>query len=107
MTSARELLELGRPTAILCMSDELAIATMSAAKQAGLQVPRDLSVVGFDDTHSAQWADPALTTVRQDLTRKGRVAGELVLRLLAGHDLPEPAVLAVELVVRRSTAPPA
>jgi DNA-binding LacI/PurR family transcriptional regulator len=107
MTSARELLELGRPTAILCMSDELAIATMSAAKQAGLRVPQDLSLVGFDDTHSAQWADPALTTVRQDLTRKGRVAGELVLRLLDGHDLPEPAVLDVELVVRRSTAPPA
>jgi DNA-binding LacI/PurR family transcriptional regulator len=105
MASARELLEHRRPTAILCMSDELAIATMSVAKQLGLRVPRDLSVVGFDDTHSARWADPALTTIRQDLTRKGRVAGELVLRLLAGHGVPEPAVLDVELVIRRSTAP--
>jgi DNA-binding LacI/PurR family transcriptional regulator len=104
MASARGLLEAGDLTAILCMSDELAMATLSVAKQLGLSVPGDLSVVGFDDTAGARWADPPLTTIRQDLTGKGRLAGKLTLSLLAGHPLPAPAILDVELIVRQSTA---
>ncbi|MTD59307.1 LacI family DNA-binding transcriptional regulator [Amycolatopsis pithecellobii] len=91
------------PTALLCMSDELALAAIIAAKRRGLSVPDDLSIVGFDDTPVAQWADPPLTTVRQDLARKGKLAGELALRLLAGHRAPPPATLDVELIVRGST----
>ena len=104
MASARGLLEASNLTAILCMSDELAMATLSVAKQLGLNVPADLSVVGFDDTAGARWADPPLTTIRQDLTGKGRLAGKLTLSLLAGHPIPAPAILDVELIVRQSTA---
>ncbi|MFB9905116.1 LacI family DNA-binding transcriptional regulator [Allokutzneria oryzae] len=92
-------------TALLCMSDELAAAAVVAARQLGLRVPDDLSVVGFDDTPTARLAEPPLTTVRQDLVAKGRVAGELALRLLSGRDAPKPTKLPTELVVRSSTAP--
>lgn len=105
MASARGLLEGNDLTAILCMSDELAMATLAVAKQLGLNVPEDLSVVGFDDTAAARWADPALTTIRQDLVEKGRLAGKLTLSLLAGRPVPAPAILDVELIVRQSTAP--
>ncbi|MEV6905584.1 LacI family DNA-binding transcriptional regulator [Amycolatopsis sp. NPDC051071] len=94
-----------RPTALLCMSDQLALAAISAARQLGLSVPGDLSVVGFDDAPPARWSEPPLTTVRQDLSAKGRVAGELVLGLLRGDKAPAPAQVPAELVVRESTAP--
>ncbi|SFJ54894.1 LacI family DNA-binding transcriptional regulator [Amycolatopsis regifaucium] len=93
-----------RPTALLCMSDQLALAAISAAGHLGLSVPADLSVVGFDDVPPARWSEPPLTTVRQDLSAKGRIAGELVLGLLRGDKTPAPAQLPVELVVRGSTA---
>jgi DNA-binding LacI/PurR family transcriptional regulator len=60
-------------------------------------------VAGFDDTPPARWAE--LTTVRQDLVGKGRLAGELALRLLAGERPPKPTTLGVELVVRGTTGP--
>jgi DNA-binding LacI/PurR family transcriptional regulator len=87
------------------MSDELALTALAVAHRRGLAVPDDLSIVGFDDTPPARWAEPGLTTVRQDLVRKGRLAGELALRLLAGERPPEPATLDVELVVRGSSGP--
>jgi DNA-binding LacI/PurR family transcriptional regulator len=80
-----------------------------------VRVPAELSVVGFDDSAPAAWSSPPLTTVRQDLAAKGRIAGELVLRLLAGGAVPESGPVAasasasaevpVSLVVRGSTAP--
>ncbi|WP_026359974.1 LacI family DNA-binding transcriptional regulator [Amycolatopsis nigrescens] len=107
MKAAHELLRRDpRPTALLCMSDELALAALTVAKQLGLAVPEQLSVVGFDDTPPAGWAEPALTTIRQDLVRKGKIAGELAMRLLAGKRPPKPTTLDVELVVRASTGPP-
>ncbi|MGQ0837938.1 LacI family DNA-binding transcriptional regulator [Actinokineospora sp.] len=93
-----------RPTALLCMSDELALGAVRAADDLGLRVPADLSVVGFDDTPAAQWADPPLTTVRQDLAEKGRIAGELALRLLDGARPGPVSTLAVTLTERASTA---
>ncbi|WP_370947696.1 LacI family DNA-binding transcriptional regulator [Amycolatopsis sp. cg5] len=93
------------PTALLCMSDQLALAAVSVGRQLGLEVPRDLSIVGFDDAPPARWSSPPLTTVRQDLVGKGRIAGELVLRLLAGERPPPPTTLPVELIVRDSTGP--
>ncbi|HVV12505.1 LacI family DNA-binding transcriptional regulator [Amycolatopsis sp.] len=106
MTGAGGLLDREpRPTALLCMSDELALAAITAARQRGIEVPGDLSIVGFDDTPAARWGEPPLTTVHQDLVRKGRLAGELALRLLAGRRPPAPTTLDVELVVRGSTAP--
>lgn len=106
MAGALALLDTApRPTALLCMSDELALAALAAAAHRGLDVPAELSIVGFDDTPAARWAQPALTTVRQDLVGKGRLAGELALHLLAGGRVPEPAIVDVELVVRNSTGP--
>ncbi len=94
-----------RPTALLCMSDQLALAAIAAARHLGLSVPGQLSIVGFDDVPPARWSEPPLTTVRQDLAGKGRIAGELALSLLRGEKIPAPAQLPVELVVRDSTAP--
>ncbi len=104
-SGARELLSLSpRPTALLCASDELAFGALQAARDLGLRVPADVSVVGFDDVPAAEHAEPPLTTVRQPLTEKGRLAGELALRLLDGGRPGEPTRLAVSLVERASTA---
>lgn len=106
-SGARWLLEQRpRPTALLCMSDVLALGALRAASELGLSVPGDLSIVGFDDTPAASWSSPPLTTIRQDLVEKGRRTGELALRLLEGSR-PGPAVtLGVSLVPRGSTAAP-
>ena len=74
--AARELLSVDeRPTAVLCYSDVLAHGVVGAATDLGLNVPGDLSVVGFDDSPLASRVSPALTTVRQDVEAKGRAAG--------------------------------
>ena len=91
-----------RPTALLAASDRLALAALDAARVAGLRVPEDLSVVGFDDLPGAVGAAPALTTIRQPLLEKGEIAG----RLLTAGPTDHSAILPVELVVRGSTAPP-
>ena len=97
------LAERPRPTAILAMSDLFALATIEAASELGLRVPDDLSVVGFDDIPIARQVSPPLTTVRQPLVEKGRIAAEL----LFGRQRAEaPIVLPTELVVRGTTAPP-
>lgn len=93
-----------RPTAVLCMSDELALGAIRAANELGLSVPGEVSIVGFDDTPAASWSDPPLTTVRQDLVAKGRQAGELALRMLDGARPGRPVTIDVELQVRGSTA---
>jgi DNA-binding LacI/PurR family transcriptional regulator len=90
-------------TAIFALSDPLALGARLAARERGLSVPGDLSIVGFDD--SAPEAD-GLTTIRQPLREKGFAATELLLRMLAGEDAAR-TLLATRLVVRGSTAPPA
>lgn len=94
-----------RPTALLCRSDELALGAMEAARDLGLSVPGDLSVVGFDDIPAASLANPPLTTVRQPLDEKGRRVGDLALALLSGRRPPRQRPLGVGLEVRSSTAP--
>jgi LacI family transcriptional regulator len=96
-----------RPTAIFAGSDEMALGVIEAARERGLRVPQDLSVVGFDDTQLARMASPPLTTVRQPLWEMGGVALRTALRLAAGEALDSHHVeLATRLVVRGSTAPP-
>ncbi|MDI1464761.1 LacI family DNA-binding transcriptional regulator [Catellatospora sp. KI3] len=106
---ARELLDLADPpTAIFAGSDQQATGVYEAARLAGRQIPRDLSVVGFDDLVYAQWTSPPLTTVRQPLLEMGAAAARILLRLVNGEKLDAPRIeLATELVVRSSTAPPA
>jgi LacI family transcriptional regulator len=96
-----------RPTAIFAGSDEQALGVYEAARQRGLLIPQDLSVVGFDDLPVARWVSPPLTTVRQPLAEMGRVAADMLGTLLEGEPLASRRVeLATELTVRMSTAPP-
>jgi len=104
-----ELLELGSPpTAIFAGSDQQAFGLYEAARQRGLRIPEDLSVVGFDDLPVARWVSPPLTTVRQPLAEMGRAAAQMLGSLIAGTPLRSGRVeLSTELIVRESTAPPA
>jgi DNA-binding LacI/PurR family transcriptional regulator len=95
-----------RPTAVLALSDEMALGVAEAAIHQGLRVPEDLSVVGWDDGPAAATANPPLTTVRQPQREKGRLAAELLVRALAGDEPSSPRPLPTELVVRSSTTRP-
>jgi DNA-binding LacI/PurR family transcriptional regulator len=100
----RELLERAdRPTAVFAASDEMAIGVLRAARELGLRVPEDLSVIGLDDHEMAEIFD--LTTVAQPVLEQGRVAAQQVLTALEGrHWVPEQVLLPTRLVVRRTTA---
>jgi DNA-binding LacI/PurR family transcriptional regulator len=106
----RALLELdmpARPTAIFALNDLQAVGVYQAARELGLHIPDDLSVVGFDDIPTARWATPPLTTVRQPLAQMAVTAARLLLRLAAGEHPTETRIeLATDLVMRASTAPP-
>src|ERR1700694_5179644 len=91
-----------RPTAILAMSDMAAIGLMAGARAAGLKIPDDLSVVGYDDLPMAAWTNPALTTVRQPIVEKGRLAARLLIPLMKGRTVDSPSPLGTKLVVRGS-----
>jgi LacI family transcriptional regulator, repressor for deo operon, udp, cdd, tsx, nupC, and nupG len=102
--AAVQLLREG-PTAIVCMSDVLAVAAMAAARELGLGVPEDVSIVGFDDSALAAFATPALTSVRVDYTEFGAAAAALLLAGIAGEPELDYSPSLPELVVRASTAP--
>jgi len=93
-----------RPTGVLAMSDMAAIGVVVAAQQAGLNVPVDLSVVGFDDIPASAWTNPPLTTVRQPIVEKGRLAARLLIQRMKGRSVESPAPLATSLIVRSSTS---
>ncbi len=97
------------PTAIFAGSDLQALGVLEAARVKGLQVPRDLSVVGYDDIPPARWASPSLTTVNQPLVEMAEEAARMLLRLSqpegTGDKSNTSMELGVRLVVRKSTAP--
>jgi LacI family transcriptional regulator len=97
-----------RPTAIFAGSDMQAFGVYRAAQQVGLDIPRDLSVIGYDDLPVTAWIGPSLTTVNQPLRDMARAATRMLLELAEGI---QPATTRIdfvtELVVRESTAPPA
>ncbi|WP_214410700.1 LacI family DNA-binding transcriptional regulator [Sphaerisporangium fuscum] len=96
------------PTAIFAGSDMQAFGVFEAARRAGLRVPDDLSVVGFDDLPLARSAWPPLTTVRQPLEEMAALATRMALEISRGDTLETRRVeLATDLLVRDSTAPPA
>jgi len=96
-----------RPTAIFASNDLQALGVYQAAREAGLRIPDDLSVVGFDDLPVVAWVDPPLTTVHQPLTEMAIAATELALALGRGEPARRTGVeLATTLTVRSSTAPP-
>ena len=99
-----------RPTAVFCASDQVAFGLISRLFDAGIQVPNEISVVGFDDIEQSEFYIPRLTTIRQNRQLLGRSAADLILNCL---DNPDFAVgeehvhlIDVELVIRESTAPP-
>jgi alanine racemase len=96
-----------RPTAVLAMSDAMAIGVMRALRDLRLDVPRDVSVVGFDDIDLAQHVDPPLTTVHQPIRRKGEEAVRVLLSVVQRRDQanPEHRRLETRLIVRGSTGP--
>ncbi|MBO0786950.1 MAG: LacI family DNA-binding transcriptional regulator [Actinobacteria bacterium] len=96
------------PTAIFAGSDQQALGVYEAARQRGLRIPQDLSVVGFDDLPAARWVSPPLTTVRQPLAEMGRAAAAMLCELIDGVPLRSRRVeLSTELIIRESTARPA
>jgi DNA-binding LacI/PurR family transcriptional regulator len=102
------LLEKSRDfTAIFCFNDIAAIGAIRALKDAGLSVPGDVSVVGFDDIQSAAYSTPSLTTVRQPLAEMGKRGAEVLLDRIANREkeYPSEIVMAPELVIRESTGP--
>lgn len=103
--AAQVLFEAGKPfTAIAAANDEMAIGAMAYLKQQGLRVPDDISIVGFDDHPFAAFADPPLTTMRQDWTLMARIATEYLVNLIEKPDTPRyQHVLIPELVLRQST----
>lgn len=95
-----------RPTAVFTGNDLQALGLYEAARELGLHIPRDLSVVGFDDLPLARWISPPLTTVRQPLTEMAETAARLVIDLSRGKDPSALRVdLATKLVERASSAP--
>ncbi|WP_240096745.1 LacI family DNA-binding transcriptional regulator [Thermomonas flagellata] len=101
--AARTLLARGEPfDAVFAASDLIAIGALQALKEAGLRVPQDVAVVGFDGTAMARFADPPLSTVVQDTARAGELLVDTLLRLV--RDEPaQSIVLAPQLVVRASS----
>jgi LacI family transcriptional regulator len=96
-----------RPTAIISGSDEQAYGVCKAARELGLTVPDDLSVVGFDDVELCQWVSPQLTTVRQPLAEMAREATRIVIELARGSTRPNQRIeLSTSIVIRESTAAP-
>ena len=103
---AKELLARHRPfTALFAFNDVSAIGAMRAFQEAGLRVPADISVVGFDDIQGAAFHYPSLTTVRQPLFRMGEIAAETLVERIEGRkDYAQEIAVEPELVVRESTA---
>jgi LacI family transcriptional regulator len=103
---AKELLARKRPfTALFAYNDISAIGSIRAFQEAGFQVPKDISVVGFDDIRIAVHNNPSLTTVQQPLQKMGEIAARTLLNRIEGHEewVPE-IVIEPEIVVRNSTA---
>ena len=104
--AARHLLGLAEPpTAIIASSDKMSLATLEVARELGMSVPSDLSLISFDDTPIARFAVPPLTSVDQPIAATASRAVELIIDMQRGKELPdEPVIVPAALVERQSTA---
>ncbi|MGI8556270.1 MAG: LacI family DNA-binding transcriptional regulator, partial [Pyrinomonadaceae bacterium] len=96
-------------TALFAFNDISAMGAIHALQEAGLRVPEDVSVVGFDDIYFAKFNNPAITTIRQPLFEMGKIAAQTLLKRLSqrgenGGEIPPTLTVEPELVVRDSTA---
>ncbi|AOV08583.1 LacI family DNA-binding transcriptional regulator [Sporosarcina ureilytica] len=99
---AKAYLETNRPTAFLCFSDLMGFGVMRAVKEAGLRIPEDISVTGFDDVVLSGYIQPQLTTIRQDFTEMGKAAAQLLQNLMENKTCEKHVNVAYELIERKS-----
>ncbi len=100
----RNLLQIPEMTAVFVANDQMTLGLLRRVHEAGREVPRDLSIVGFDDIPEAAYFTPPLTTVRQDFAELGRRCVHILLGRIEGEPGPTRVVVAPELVVRGSTS---
>lgn len=98
-----ELLDHHDPTAVACVSDDLALGVMAGLRAAGIDPGRQVAVTGFDDTPAATLTSPSLTSLRQPMDRVGALLVERLVAQIRGTTPPEPTLVEPELVVRAST----
>ncbi|GAA6139711.1 DNA-binding transcriptional regulator CytR [Arenicella sp. 4NH20-0111] len=92
-----------RPTAVFCMNDDMAIAATQTFKSNGLKVPKDISVIGFDNIEYSKYTDPPLTTIEQPALKLGNVAASKLIQLIEGETLTESQfILPHEFILRQS-----
>lgn len=104
--AARDILTRGNPpTAIFALSDIIATGALDAAHDLGLDIPGDVSIGGYDDQPEAAWVRPRLTTVRQAIESKGRVAADVLTAAIRGESRHPNEVLNTTLIIRESTGP--
>ncbi len=95
-----------RPTAVFVAGDEMAIGAIEAIHEAGLRIPEDISVVGYDDIYMSQYITPKLTTVRQDTETIGQHAASVLIEQIVNKKrVTTRDVIPVNLMVRQSTGP--
>src|SRR5258708_27350145 len=90
-------------TAVFAYNDFSAIGAIRSLREAGLRIPEDVSVIGFDDVNSAAFQNPSLTTIRQPLQKMGEIAAQTLLDRLNGREVPKEILVELELIVREST----
>lgn len=104
----KKLLKLAqRPTALVCLNDEMAIGVIQALTHGGIQVPQDISIIGTDNIKISNFYNPPLTTINVPKTEMGKKAGNILLKLMAGQILPVSEhylLYPTELIIRQSTA---
>ncbi|BEL07587.1 LacI family DNA-binding transcriptional regulator [Actinoplanes sichuanensis] len=96
-----------QPTAVLALSDVLAYGAVDALQELAINVPAEVSVTGFDDLQESSWFRPRLTTVRQPIVTKGRIAADFLISVIRGEEQHPHQTLGTSLIVRESTAKPA
>ncbi len=95
-----------QPTAIIASNDQMAVAALQVAKEQGLNVPDDLSIISFDNTPMTVFSNPALTAIDQPIAETTSRAIELIVAAKKGHGIPDgPTIVPAKLIERRSTAP--
>lgn len=93
------------PTAVFCSNDDMAMGSMKAIIEKGLQIPKDISIIGFDNNMAAEFLSPALTTVKRDMTRISREGTEMLLKLIDKQPIEQKYLfLDTTLVIRNSTS---
>ena len=102
--AAKELLKKKQPfTALFAQNDRIARGAINALKEAGLRVPQDVSVVGYDDIPEAEFSDPPLTTIRQPMQEVGKAATRLLIKMIEDSTAtPQQILFDPELVIRSS-----